>query len=179
MYDNSNSDYVRSDSAQMTIDYVTGMGIFLLSVAFVFQFMSSLFIPFQSDADQATLAADRASTVLVERLVTANKLGAVNVIDQEKLYYFNNTKLNHSNQTNYNNALYELGLYSNEIIFDVNMSVAYPNGTIMNQVNTNFPLVSGPELPEYISTGQTSRFVLIVNSSTGYNQTAIISVRVW
>jgi len=162
---------VKSDSAQITIDYVTGMGIFLLSVAFVFQFMYSLFIPFQSSSDEVTLAADRASTVLVERLLAADRSGAVNVIDREKLYYFNNTKLNHSNEIGYKNALRELGLFSNEIIFDMNMSVAYLNGTIMNQ--------SGPELPENTDIGKTRRLVLIVNSSTGYNETAVISVRVW
>lgn len=147
------------------------MGIFLLSVAFVFQFMYSLFIPFQSSSDEVTLAADRASTVLVERLLAADRSGAVNVIDREKLYYFNNTKLNHSNEIGYKNALRELGLFSNEIIFDMNMSVAYLNGTIMNQ--------SGPELPENTDIGKTRRLVLIVNSSTGYNETAVISVRVW
>ncbi|KCZ71764.1 hypothetical protein ANME2D_01819 [Candidatus Methanoperedens nitroreducens] len=162
---------MKSDSAQITIDYVTGMGIFLLSVAFVFQFMYSLFIPFQSSSDEVTLAADRASTVLVERLLAADRSGAVNVIDREKLYYFNNTKLNHSNEIGYKNALRELGLFSNEIIFDMNMSVAYLNGTIMNQ--------SGPELPENTDIGKTRRLVLIVNSSTGYNETAVISVRVW
>lgn len=162
---------VKDDKAQMTIDYAAGMGIFLLAVAFVFQFIYGLFIPFQSGSDEVVLAADRVSTVLVERLLVADKAGAMNIIDQGKLYYFNNMKLNHSNQTYYNNELGELGLLSNEIIFDVNISATRLDGSIMNQ--------SGPELPENINIGQSKRLVLIVNSSTGYNESAIISVRVW
>ncbi len=164
--------------AQISIDYVAGVGIFLLSVAFVFQFMYNLFIPFQSGSDEVTLAADRASTILVERMLAADKSGASNVIDQGKLFYFNNTRFNYSNQTlnsynqrDYNSLLREIGLYSDEMAFDINMSVLRLNGSIMNQ--------SGPPLPPRIAIGQTKRLILIVNSSTGYNETAIISVRVW
>ncbi|MDP2767502.1 MAG: hypothetical protein Q8O41_08650 [Candidatus Methanoperedens sp.] len=170
---------MKSDSAQITIDYIAGIGIFLLSVVFVFQFVYGLFIPFQSGSDKATLAADRASTVLVEQMLHADTSGALNVIDQGKLYSFNNTKLNYSNQTNYTNTLREIGLFSNQTVFDLNIMVAYPNGTVMNQSGPNFPLVSGPALPDNTDIGQTKRLVLIVNSSTGYNETAILSVRVW
>lgn len=170
---------MKSDSAQITIDYIAGIGIFLLSVVFVFQFMYGLFIPFQSGSDKATLAADRAGMVLVEQMLHADTSGALNVIDQGKLYSFNNTKLNYSNQTDYTNTLGALGLFSNEMVFDMNISVAYPNGTIMKRTGTSFPLVSGPKLPGNIDIGQYNRMVLIVNSSTGYNETAIVSVRVW
>ncbi len=166
------------EEAQITIDYITGIGIFLFSVIFVFQFMYGLFTPFQSGADKVTLAADRTATVLVERLLNADKSGVVNVVDQGRLYYFNNTKLNYSSET-YINTLRELGLFSNEMVFDLNVSVVYPNGTTMNRSGTNFPLVSGPEIPDNTDIGQTRRLVLIINSSTGYNETAIISVRVW
>lgn len=162
---------VKGDSAQVTIDYIAGIGIFLLSVFFVFQFMSGLFIPFQSGSDKVTLSADRAGTVIVERLLRSNNSGELNVIDQGKLYYFINTQLNYSNQTNYTNTLREIGLFSNETYFDLNISVAYPNGVIMNQ--------SGPQLSETTDIGQTKRIVLIVNPSTGYNQMAVISVRAW
>lgn len=161
----------KNESAQITIDYITGIGIFLVSVFFVYQFMQGLFIPFQSGSDSVTLAADRASTVLVERLLHASGSGELNVIDQGKLYYFNNTRLNYSNQTSYNDALRELGLFSNEAVFDLNISIANLTNIPMNQ--------SGPALPETTDIGQTKRMVLIINSSTGYNETAIFSVRVW
>ncbi len=163
----------KSDSAQVTIDYITGIGIFLLAVIFVFQFVYGLFVPFQSGSDKATLAADRAGTVLVERMLHADKASELNVIDQGKLYYFNNSRLNYYNPTNYNAALREIGLFSNESVFDMNVTVA-------NLTNLNKPMnQSGPALPETTDIGQTKRLVLIVNSSTGYNETAILSVRVW
>ena len=167
-----------NDRAQMTIDYMVGMSLFLLSVAFVFQFMNSLFVPFQTASDDVTLAADRASTILVERLLAADKSEALSVIDQGKLNYYNNTKLNSSNKTtdstnltNYQKALDELGLLSENIIYDVNMSVTYINGTKMH--------ISGPQLIGDVDIGQTKRFVLIVNSTTGYQERAIVYVRVW
>jgi len=165
-----------NNCAQMTIDYVAGMGIFLLAVAFVFQFIYGLFIPFQSSSDAVTLAADRASMVIVERMLVPDRSENSNVIDEGKLAYFNNTKLNsQSNPQAYQDTLRELGLSSNETYtYDMNLSVEYLNGTILNQ--------SGPIIPEKINIGNTKRMVLIVNSSKGYNQTdehKIISVRVW
>ncbi len=159
---------MKSESAQITIDYIAGIGIFLLAVFFVFQFVSGLFIPFQSGSDKDTVAADRASTVLVEQMLHADSSGALNVIDQGKLYYFNNTQMN---SQNYQNTTIQLGLFIKETVFDLNVSVAYLNGTIMNQ--------SGPALPDNTDTAQTKRLVLIINSSTGYNQNAILSVSVW
>ncbi len=166
-------EFVKSDSAQVTIDYIAGIGIFLIAVFFVFQFMYGLFIPFQSDSDKATLAADRTAIVLVERLLHVDKTGELNVIDQGKLYYFNNTRLNYSNQTNYTATLREIGIFSNETVFDMNISVAdiAAPDIPMNQ--------SGPRLPENTYVGQTKRIIFIVNSITGYNKTAILSVRVW
>ena len=166
------------ERAQTTIDYMAGMSIFLLTVAFVFQFMNSLFAPFQTTADDVTLAADRASTVLVERLLIADKSGALSIIDEGKLNYFNNTRLNYTNKTinsnnktNYQNALDELGLLSEYIIYDMNMSVTDINGSKM--------YISGPELLENVDIGQTRRLVLIVNSTTGNQTRAILYVRVW
>jgi hypothetical protein len=162
---------VKEEQAQITIDYIAGLSIFLLTVAFVFQFMYGLFTPFQSHSDEITLASSRASTILVDRFLVADGSGALSVVDQNKLEYFNNTKLNKSNQTSYRNTLGELGLNSSEIIFDMNMSVTALDGSTMYQ--------SGPGLPENLDVGLTRRLVLIVNSSTGIETRAYISVRVW
>lgn len=167
----SRNEPVKSETAQITVDYLAGVSIFLLSVAFVFQFMNGLFTPFQSNADDVTLSADRASTVLVERLISSDNYEGVNVVDEDKLNDFMSARLNSSNQTDYNNALLDVGLFSDETLFDLNVSVEELDGTIINQ--------SGSTLPGNIDVGQTKRLVLITNPSTGYNQTAIISVRVW
>jgi hypothetical protein len=157
---------VKSDSAQITIDYIAGIGIFLLSVVFVFQFVYGLFI-FQSGSDKVTLAADRASTMLVERMLAADKPGAMNAIDEGKLSNFY-IKLN-NNETD---VLKEIGLFSNQTIFDLNISVV--NLTSNSLINH-----SGPALPDNTDIGQTKRMVLIVNSTNGNQTYAIFSVRVW
>ena len=164
--------FSKNDNAQLSIDYIAGIGIFLLSIFFVFQFIYGIFIPFQSSSDQVTLAADRAGTVLIERMLHADKSIDLNIIDQGKLYNFN-TRLNYSNQDNYTTALREIGLFSNESVFNINITVA--NLTYMNKPMNQ----SGPALSKTSDIGQIKRLVLIVNSSTGYNETAVISVRVW
>lgn len=178
---------MKSESAQITIDYIAGIGIFLLSVFFVFQFVSGLFIPFQSGSDKAALAADRAGTVLVEQMLQADTSRALNVIDQGKLYYFSNTQLNYSNQTAYNNALSALGLSSKQTVFDLNISVANCSPSFFEGVpianNLTCPNTpsnqSGPPLPDNTDTAQTKRLVLIVNSTNGNQTYSILSVRVW
>ncbi len=157
---------MKSDSAQITIDYIAGIGIFLLSVVFVFQFVYGLFI-FQSGSDKVTLAADRASTMLVERMLAADKPGAMNAIDEGKLSNFY-IKLN-NNETD---VLKEIGLFSNQTVFDLNISVV--NLTSNSLINH-----SGPALPDNTDIGQTKRMVLIVNSTNGNQTYAIFSVRVW
>ncbi|VVB86881.1 Uncharacterised protein [uncultured archaeon] len=164
---------VNGDKAQITIDYAAGIGIFLITVTFVFQFMYALFLPFQSGPDEVSLAADRIATVIVERMLTLDNAMTSNVIDERKLIYFNNIKLNQSNATVYLGTLRELGLLSDENVFDLNITVA--NITTPN----NFIYKSGPQLPDTADIGQTKRLIYIVNPSTGYNATAYFSVRVW
>ncbi len=171
----------------MTLDYIAGIGIFLLAVFFVFQFVYGLFIPFQSGSDKATLAADRAATVLVEQMLHADSSVGLNVINQSKLDSFDATN---------SNTLNALGLNSTQTVFDLNVSVTnltsannpnlvymynfYSSSTFENSPSANKPMYqSGPPLPtEGTDIGQTKRLVLILNSSTGY-KTAILSVRVW
>lgn len=164
---------MNGDKGQITIDYVAGIGIFLITVTFVFQFMYVLFLPFQSGADEVSLASDRASTVLVERMLTLDNAPTSNVIDQRKLIYYNYTKLNYSNEAVYQDTLRELGLFGDETVFDMNITVA--NITTPD----NLLYRGGPQLPDNQDIGQTKRLVYIINPSTDYNTTAYFSVRVW
>lgn len=164
---------MNGDKAQITIDFTVGIGIFLITVAFVFQFIYALFLPFNSGADEVSLAADRIATVIVERMLSLDNAMTSNVIDQRKLIYFNDTKLNYSNISVYQDTLRELGLLSDENVFDLNITVA----NITTPGNLTYR--SGPQLPDNADIGQTKRLVFIVNPSTGYNVTAYFSVRVW
>lgn len=102
-----------------------------------------------------------------------DKTAQINIIEQGKLDEFIKYKLNYSNTITYNNTLNEIGLISHERSFDLNMTVSYTTN-LLNIINQ-----SGPILPDNTDIGQTKRLVLILNSSSGFNQTAILSVRVW
>lgn len=160
------------DRAQANLDYVIAITIFLMTVAYVFQFMTGLSATIQSHTDELMLASGSANTVLVDRLVAADRPG---LVDQEKLDIFINTKLNRSLLTsgkpNYELALDELGLSGGSTIFDVNVSVTYINGTTIYR--------GGVAVPDETVLGQSRRLVQLVNYSTGYRETVFISMRVW
>ncbi|WP_449288758.1 DUF7287 family protein [Methanomethylovorans hollandica] len=54
------------NNGQITVDYLVGITIFLLSLVFVFQYTNGLFTPFESSSDEVTMIADRVATTVVE-----------------------------------------------------------------------------------------------------------------
>ncbi|USZ68800.1 hypothetical protein NGM10_03465 [Halorussus salilacus] len=72
----------RDDSAraQTSIDFVVGMSVFLLTVAFVVAFVPDVFEPFTASGEGDALAADRTAALLSEHLLvdpaTPNALNA-------------------------------------------------------------------------------------------------------
>ena len=55
--------------AQTSIDFLVGMSVFLLTVAFVVAFLPSVFEPFTAADEGDTLAADRTAALLAEHLL--------------------------------------------------------------------------------------------------------------
>lgn len=58
-----------TDKGQTNIDFLIGMSVFLLSVAFVFGLVPNVFEPFTADSGENSLVADRAAATLVEDLL--------------------------------------------------------------------------------------------------------------
>lgn len=56
----------RDDRAQTSIDFVVGVGVFLLAVAFVLAFVPSMFAPFFGMGAGDALTADRSAAYLAE-----------------------------------------------------------------------------------------------------------------
>jgi len=54
---------------QTSIDFVVGMSVFLLTVAFVVAFLPGVFEPFTASGAGDTLASDRTASLLAERLL--------------------------------------------------------------------------------------------------------------
>lgn len=55
-----------TDTGQTNVDFLVGMSVFLLSVAFVFGMIPGIFEPFSTDGGSNTLVADRAAATLAE-----------------------------------------------------------------------------------------------------------------
>ncbi|PSP55251.1 hypothetical protein BRC82_06695 [Halobacteriales archaeon QS_1_67_19] len=71
---------VRSSRAQTSIDFVVGMSVFLLTVAFVVGFLPGVFEPFTASGEGDVLAADRTAALLADQSLaesgTAGRLNA-------------------------------------------------------------------------------------------------------
>ncbi len=63
------ADHERSSRAQTSIDFVVGMSVFLLTVAFVVSFLPGVFEPFTATGSGDALAADRTAGLLAEQLL--------------------------------------------------------------------------------------------------------------
>jgi hypothetical protein len=58
-----------SERAQTSIDFVVGMSVFLLTVAFVVAFLPGVFEPFTQGGEGEVLAADRTASLLAEQVL--------------------------------------------------------------------------------------------------------------
>lgn len=62
-----------NNDAQISLDFLIGITIFLLVFLFVLAFVPRMFVPFQSNSDELTMSADRAAVVLVENLLVDDR----------------------------------------------------------------------------------------------------------
>lgn len=58
-----------SKRAQTGIDFLIGMSVFMLTVAFIFSFVPNMFEPFTTDGGANMIVADRSAAVLAEGLL--------------------------------------------------------------------------------------------------------------
>jgi len=152
------------DQAQITIDYLASITIFIFAIFFVFQFTSGLFTPFQSNSDEVTLIADRTAVQLVENMMSAGDAAVPNLVNATKVDTFF-TQLNIS----YAGTIDTLGLSGTYLSYDFNVTLE--NSTAL--INS-----AGKPLPSTGNIGQTKRIVLLKDAD-GNTETAILSVRAW
>ncbi len=155
----------KEDDAQIAIDYLVGITIFILAVFFVFQYTSGLFTPFESDSDEITLVADRVATTIVENEISAESVTTPNLVDKDDSEAFKNVL-----DSDYKDTITALGLSGGYYNYDLNVTI---------ENNTSIIYVAGEKLPYSGNIGQTKRIVLLENTETGAIEPAIISVKVW
>ncbi|MBX0298258.1 DUF7287 family protein [Haloarcula nitratireducens] len=60
---------LRTTRGQTTLDFGIAMGIFLLTLAFTFSFLSGVFAPFSTDSNADLMTADRSAAHLTEGML--------------------------------------------------------------------------------------------------------------
>lgn len=140
---------LRTDKGQISIDFIAGVGIFMVTFMFVAQFIPGMLIPFQSTSDELTIMADRVSTILVEDYLVNNP-SRPNVVSATELDNFLEYDLN---STNYFSTLKKLGLVSSIQSYNLNVTVKYSNGRTIS---------AGGTPPDFANIARTVRFILIV-----------------
>ncbi|MBN2489072.1 MAG: hypothetical protein JXA98_08595 [Methanosarcinaceae archaeon] len=156
---------LNNNSAQINIDYLISITIFLFAIIFVFQFTSGLFTPFQSDSDETTLIADRTSTLIVENMMSVGNVAVPNLVNKTKVNEFF-TQLD----GDYDPTIDAIGL--NGTYHSYNLNVSLDNSTAV--INS-----AGRTLPSSGNLGQTKRVVVLMDTDSGTTENAILSVRVW
>jgi len=150
---------------QMTIDYLISITVFLLAVVFVFSYTSGIFTPFQSNSDEVTLIADRVSTNIVEKRMSAGDEGLPNLINDTKMNDFF-TELD----TNYEPTIDSLGMNGSYLRYDLNVTA---------ENSTDIIYAAGEQIPPRVNVGQTRRIILCRDDDTGDTDMIILSFRVW
>jgi hypothetical protein len=154
-----------NNSAQINIDYLISITIFLFAIFFVFQFTSGLFTPFQSDSDETTLIADRTSILIVENIMSVGNVAVPNLINETKV-----NELFTQLDGDYYPTIDAIGL--NGTYHSYNLNVTLDNSTAV----INY---AGRTLPSSGNIGQTKRVVVLMDTDSGTTENAILSVRVW
>ncbi len=156
----------------ISIDYIVGISIFIISIFFLFNILASMFIPFESTSDELKAMSNRIGTTLVESpsgLIT-NALSP-NIIDPVKVSELNESL---NDPLEFDTKMAELGLYSSETKYNLNISLRYINGEIY-KVGSN-PMLLGGSLPdESTNVAKTSRIVYLPSDS----RMLMLEVKVW
>ena len=155
-----------NEKGQMTIDYLISITIFLFAIFFVFQYISGLFTPFESNSDEVTLVADRLSTLVVENIMSAGDAAVPNLVTSTEVNTFF-TLLD----ADYEDTRSSMGLDGTYVDYDVNVTMENESSGIISS--------AGAVLPSVGNVGQTKRIILFMDADTGVTENRIVSIRVW
>jgi hypothetical protein len=167
----------RDTDAQMSIDFVIGVGIFLMAFIFVLIAIPGLFTPFQSNSDELTMTADRVSTTLTENVLPeTSPTGEVlpGILDIDKFTDLSDALSDAGTSLAKRESL---GLKTGDRTYNLEVDILYDNGTKLAAPDDAH--AAGDNI------GQSRRFVFVrdpasTNSTYVYpGQKALLVVRVW
>ena len=158
---------------QISLDFISGIVIFMVTFLFLFQTLTSLFVPFQSSSDEVKSMSDRVAVTLAESTDgLANSPTHNNIISlkrAEELNYRMNTT------TSYDELREDLGLSSETAFYNLNVSLCDLDKTLYRDSSYNVVLNNGPVLPQNVNVAQTTRLVYVEQD----DEFALLYVRVW
>ena len=158
---------------QISLDFIAGVVIFMLTFIFLFQTLTNLFIPFQTNSDEIKSVSDRVTKTMVESTKgLASSLSGDNMISLNRAQSFHNDM---NNTTSYRDMQNDVGLDNGDMLYDINMSLYNPDGSLYLDGTGEVVLNSGPKIPQSTNIAQTIR-VVYVNQDENI---ALLHVRVW
>jgi hypothetical protein len=165
-----------NDVGQISIDYIIGVSIFIITFFFLYSILDSLFLPLQANSDEVQPMAERVSSNLIES--TANLLAddssIPNIINETKAEELN---LNLSG-SQYEDKLSEMGLNTTNLRYNLNVSLRYFNDTLYP--NASNATLNGGSIPdESTKVGQIVRFVCLQQDPPNECKRLKLVVRVW
>ncbi|MDW7777092.1 MAG: hypothetical protein SCH39_12280 [Methanosarcinales archaeon] len=159
--------------AQISLDFIAGVVIFMMTFIFLFQTLTNMFVPFQTNSDEVKSVSDRVTKTLVESTKgLASSQSDVNVISINRAEYINSLM---DNASTYRTMQEEWGLYSSSNIYTINMSLYNTDGSLYLNGTGGVVLNNGPQVPQSTNVAQTIRVVYVDADDT----IAILHVRVW
>lgn len=168
-------DFRVGEKAQVSLDFLVAVVIFTLSITFLLQTLTGLFVPFQSTSDELQALSERVAAELVEdtgNLSLISDINYPNVVNRTKIEELT-TSFGNTTES-YTDAKVRLGLVG-EWDNDVNISIREFNGALF--YDGGKPLLQvGAVPPEYQNVAQTKRVVLYTNNTRNY---LVLVVRVW
>lgn len=164
------------NNGQISLDYLIGVTIFLLTFIFVFAFIPGMFSPFHSNSDEITMAADRVAAVLVENTLAIGGPGDKQpcILDTANISQFNTALSDPSTSSQLRQSL---GL-------NTSSSTQYNLEVVIEEQGKPARVINNGEVPGTTNVGQSKRYVLVrdrtvagIDSYPG--RAAIVTVRVW
>lgn len=158
---------------QISLDFISGTVIFLVTFLFLFQTLTSLFVPFQSSSDEVKSTSNRVAMTLAESTSgLANSPTDNNIISLKRAEELNYRL---STDTLYDDLREDIGLSSETILYNLNVSLYDLDKSLYRDSSNNIVLNSGPVIPEDVNVAQTVRVVYVEQD----DKFALLYVRVW
>lgn len=158
---------------QISLDFISGVVIFMVTFLFLFQTLTSLFVPFQSSSDEVKSMSDRVAITLAESTNgLANSPTDNNIISLKRAEELNYRM---STTTRYDELREDLGLSSETTLYNLNISLYDLDKSMYRNSSNNVVLNNGPVLPQNVNVAQTVRVVYVEQD----DEFALLYVRVW